>query len=316
MTVEAFPMNHLLSWELALVRDAQTLAGPALTALMRGLSLLGTEYGYLVLLPLIYWCVDKSRGLRIGILVFLSSVVNLRLKLIFAQPRPYDLDPSLGMVKESGYGLPSGHAQTTTVFWGSVQVLFRPPWSLVLAIVLPFLVGLSRIYLGVHFPTDVIAGWAIGATMLVFDRLLGDRIDRFFAGLRDTLALGFVAAVALGMNLLYIQDTSSSGALFGFAGAAIYSKRGTSFSVAGSFRKRALRYLFGMATLAIVYALPKLLLASLEVGGPPLVRFLRYAFVGAWVAAGAPWLFLRMGLADIEVDVYSAKEKEGSVISK
>jgi hypothetical protein len=86
------------------------------------------------------------------------------------------------------------------------------------------------------------------------------------------------------------------------------------FSVAGTFWKRALRYLVGMAGVGIVYALPKLLLAGIEAEGPPLLRFLRYAFLGAWVAAGAPWLFLKLGLAEIEP--YSAKEKDESLISK
>ena len=309
-------MDHLLSWGLIAVRDAQSLSNPALTAAMKGLSLLGTEYFYLALLPLLYWCVDKRRGIRIGVLVFLSCAVNLRLKLVFAQPRPYDLDPSLGMVAESGFGLPSGHAQTTTVLCGSASPLLRAPWGIVSAIVLPFLVGISRIYLGVHFPTDVIAGWAIGAAILGLDRLFGERIESFFSRLRDSLALALVAAVALGMNVLYMQDTSFSGAFFGLAGASIYARRGPSFSVSGSFFRRSLRYLFGMATMAIVYALPKLLLSGLEGGGPPLVRFLRYALLGGWVAAGAPRLFLKMGLAQPEPKAYSANEKEESVISK
>jgi len=75
-----------------------------------------------------------------------------------------------------------------------------------------------------------------------------------------------------------------------------------------------LRYLVGMATVGIVYALPKLLLAGIEAGGPPLLRFLRYALLGAWVAAGAPWLFLKLGLAEREP--YSANEKDLSLISK
>jgi glycerophosphoryl diester phosphodiesterase len=111
-----------------------------------------------------------------------------------------------------------------------------------------------------------------------------------------------------------MKDTSLGGVFFGFAGAAIYAKKATPFSVSGSFWKRALRYIVGMATVAIVYALPKLLLASVEAGGPPLFRFLRYALLGAWVAAGAPWLFLKLGLAENEP--YSANEKDGSLISK
>lgn len=308
-------MDQLLTWGLSVVRDAQALASPALTAVMKGISLVGAEYAYLVLLPLVYWCVDKRRGLRMGVLVFLSAVVNLRLKLAFAQPRPYDLDPAVGMDRESTFGLPSGHAQNSTVLWGSAAPLFRVPWGLVLALALPLAVGLSRIYLGMHFPTDVLAGWAIGAVFVLLDRAFGDRIERFLSGLRDTIALALVAAVALGMNVLSTQDTSLSGAFFGLAASAIYARKSAPFSVSGSLRKRALRFLFGIATVAVVYALPKLLLASVEAGGPPLIRFLRYALVGAWVAAGAPWLFLRMGLAEPEAG-HSEKENDGSVISK
>jgi hypothetical protein len=314
--MEDLPMDHYLSWGLGVVRGAQSLSSPALTIIMKGLSLAGTEFFFLAFLPLIYWCIDKRRGLRIGVLVFLSAALNMRLKLAFAQPRPYDLEPALGMAKESSYGLPSGHAQASTVFAGTTAPLFRVPWGLVFAIALPLLVGISRIYLGVHFPTDVLAGWAIGAAIVVLDRLVGDRLERIVAGLHDTLAIALVAAIALAMNVLNMKDTSLSGAFFGLAGAAIYAKKSAPFSISGSLLKRALRYLFGMATVAIVYAIPKLLLAGIEVGGPPLLRFLRYALLGAWVAAGAPWLFLKMGLADPEPESHSANKNEGSVISK
>lgn len=307
-------MNPILSWGMDVVRGAQSFANPLLTSVMKGISLAGTEFCYLAILPLIYWCVDKRRGLRIGILIFLSTAINLRLKLAFAQPRPFDLDPSVGMVKETSYGLPSGHAQVTAVFAGSAAPLFRPPWGLAIAIALPLAVGLSRIYLGVHFPTDVFAGWAIGAAIVILDRLVGDRIERAMAGCRETLALALVAAVALGMNVLTKMETSLGGVLFGFAGAAIYARKAAPFAVSGSFWKRALRYLVGMAGVGIVYALPKLILASVEADGMPLPRFLRYALLGAWVSAGAPWLFLKLGLAESEP--YSANEKDLSLISK
>jgi hypothetical protein len=309
-------MDQLLSWGLSVVRAAQSVASPALTGLMKALSFLGTEYCYFILLPLLYWCVDKRRGLRVAVLVFLSTAVNLRLKLAFAQPRPYDFDPALGLAKEHTFGLPSNHAQGSAVFWGSSSPIFRSPWGLVLAIALPLLVGLSRIYLGVHFPSDVLAGWALGAGIVVLDRLVGDRLARAIAGLRETFALAVVAAVTVVMNVLYIQDTSLSGSFFGLAAASIYGNRRAPFSVSGTLGARALRYLFGMATLAIIYVLPKLLLADLEAGGPPLVRFLRYALVGAWVGAGAPWLFLKMGLAKAEAAPHSENEKDGSVILK
>ena len=244
---------------------------------------------------------DKRRGLRLGVLIFLSTAVNLRLKLLFAQPRPYDLDPSVGMARESSFGLPSNHAQTSLVFWGAASPLFRAPWGIVLAIAMPLLVGLSRIYLGLHFPTDVLAGWAIGALFLVLDRIAGDKLERMIDGLRESVAMAAVTAVALAMNLLTNNETMLSGTFFGFAGAAIYAKRRSPYSVSGSPIKKAMRFLFGAATLVIVYALPKLLLAEIEAeGAPPIWSFLRHALVGAWIAAGAPWLFLKLGLAELE----------------
>jgi hypothetical protein len=281
---------------------------------MHGLSLAGTELAYLAALPLVYWCIDRRRGLRIALLVFVSSAVNLGLKSAFAQPRPYDIDPSVGLAREPTYGLPSAHAQVTAVFGGTAGPLIKRPWGLVFAIALPLLVGLSRIYLGAHFPTDVLAGWALGAAFVGLDRLLGDRISAAVAGLRETIALALAAAIALGMNVLYMKDVSLGGAFFGLAAGAIYGRRSAPFSVAGAFWKRALRYLFGMATLAIVYAAPKLLLAEIEASGPPLVRFLRYFLLGLWVAIGAPWLFVKLGLATRED--HSANENDLSVISK
>ena len=71
------------------------------------------------------------------------------------------------------------------------------------------------------------------------------------------------------------------------------------FSTKGSLGKKALRYVFGMATVAILYLAPKYLLGA-RLSAEPLVRFLRYAAVSAWGALGAPWLFLKLGLADRE----------------
>jgi hypothetical protein len=313
-------MSPILSWGLDIIRGVQGAASPLLTSAMKGLSLTASEYCLILLLPLLYWCVDKRRGIRIGLLVFASTAINLGLKSAFTQPRPYELDPSVGMAKEATFGLPSGHAQTSTVFWGSAAPLFRAPWGLVLAIALPLLVGLSRVYLGVHFPTDVFAGWAIGAAIVLLDREYGDRIGRALSKLRPSLAMALVAAIALLMNVITKNDTSVSGAFFGLAAAWIYAEKSAPFSVEGSLGKRTLRYIFGLATVAIVYLLPKLLLASIEAGGPPILRFLRYAVLGAWVAGGAPWLFIKLGLAGVEPSAesedHSASEKDESVISK
>ena len=291
-------MSDILAWGLDVVRLFQRAASPGLTAAMKAVTFLGTEYFYLAALPLLYWCVDKRRATRLGLVFLASSFCNSWLKVVFAQPRPFQLDPTLGLASETSYGLPSGHAQGSATFWGLAARFFKKPWGLVLALALPLVVGLSRVYLGVHFPTDLFLGWALGALFVGADLLLGERAEAAISKLRPTLKIALAAAAALAMNALYAGDTSLAGVFLGFAAGLAYAPKVAPFSAGGPWAKRLLRFAFGLATVAIVYFGPKLFLGSL--GSDRLVRFIRYAAVGAWCSIGAPWLFLVVGLADRE----------------
>jgi hypothetical protein len=291
-------MNDVLAWGMEVIRTTQGLASPALTVVMKGISFLGSEYFYLIMLPVIFWTVDRRRGARLALVFLASAFVNLWLKDLFGQPRPYEFDAAVGMAMESSHGLPSGHAQGTLVFWGMIAVLFPKPWGLVAAIVVPLLVGFSRIYLGVHFPTDVLAGWGIGLLFLGGDALLGDRLVALLPKLGTRWRLIIVAMLAFGMNVLYRADVTMAGTFlgagFGFVGTSV----GARFSARGNLVKRGARVLVGLAITGAVYILPKLVAPGEGEAFYDLVRFVRYALVGAWVAFGAPWLFLKVKLAD------------------
>jgi membrane-associated phospholipid phosphatase len=292
-------MDGILAWGLDVVRLVQRGVAPWLTPIVKAITLMGTEWFFLAALPLVYWCVDRRRGSRLGLVLLASAFCNAWLKLLFAQPRPFQLDPSVGLASESSYGLPSGHAQASATFWGAAAPLFRRPWGIVLAIALPLLIGWTRLYLGVHFPTDLLAGWALGAGFVAAEAFLGDRIEAALGKLRPQLRLAVAAVVALGMNALYMQDTSTSGAFFGFAAGLVYAPKAAPFRADGGAVKRILRYAFGMATVAIVYLAPKALMSE-AAAHLPLARFLRYGAVAAWASLGAPWLFLKIGLAGRE----------------
>lgn len=291
-------MNGILAWGLDLIRTVQQVASPALTVVMKAITVLGTEWFYLAALPLIYWCVDRRRGIRIGLLFLFSSFLNLWFKDLWAQPRPFEFDASVGLASETSYGLPSGHAQGSIVFWGSASPLFRKPWGLLLAIVLPLVIGFSRIYLGVHFPTDVFAGWLIGGALVAVDAIFGDRISGFLGKQSFRVKAVAIALIALAMNFLDQRDTSIAGIFLGAGLGFLLAEKYAAFEARGGLGAKVLRYLVGLAGAAVIYLGLKAILPGQGSELYALCRFLRYALVGAWIGFGAPWVFLRLRLAE------------------
>jgi len=295
-------MPALLEWGVDIVRLAQSFASPALTLFMRLVTFLGSQWFYLIAMPFIYWCVDRRRGARLGILIFGSIFLNLWLKGVFLQPRPYDLDPSVGMVNETSPGLPSGHAQGTGVFWGVVAPLFTRSRGLFLALGIPLIVGISRIYLGVHFPSDVFAGWGLALVIVLSERYFWDRLARFFQRVNIRIRVASVAAVAFIMNALLMPDTSVAGAFFGAGIGFAFVSQFAPFDVKGTYGERLGRYVFGIAGAALLYLFPKYLFKAEGSEFEALVLFIRYALIGGWISLGAPWCFLKFKLANLDTE--------------
>jgi membrane-associated phospholipid phosphatase len=301
-------MDAILSWGLELVRAFQALKSPWFTELMKAVSLVGNEYFYLAALPLIYWCIDRRRGARVTV-VFLASVfLNAWLKELLGQPRPFELDPSLGLALETSRGFPSGHAQGSALLWGMIAGLFPKPWGLVSFLAVTLSVGFSRVYLGVHFPTDVLGGWFLAALFLAADRYLLERWAELLRKGGPRAQALLVAVSALAMNALLPSDSSLSGVFLGGGLGLVLARQGLPFSASGPAGRKALRYLVGIAGAVLLYLLPKYLLPGEASPQYALIRFLRYGLLGFWVAAGAPWLFVSLRLAELAPKAEEAEE--------
>lgn len=292
-------MEGILAWGIDVIQTIQAFANPGLTVFMKVLTLLGSEYFYILILPIVFWCIDERFGARFGLVFLFSSFVNSWLKVAFAQPRPFNLEPSVGLSHESSYGLPSGHAQGTSTFWGLLAPRIRTPWGLVLAIAIPLVIGFTRVYLGVHFPTDVFLGLAIGWGIAIVSALFGERVVALVSAWNPHVKIAVAAALALGMNALNMADTSMSGAFFGTAVGVVFLFSRLRFDAAsGSAAKKAVRLLAGLVVLAAIYLGGKLAFPREGQSLYSLFRFVRYGLMGFWVSFGGPWLFLRLKLAD------------------
>jgi len=124
----------------------------------------------LVAMGLIGWFVRRRqyrRALIMTLGVGGAAALNLLLKAFFSRPRP-ELWPRL--VNETNFSFPSGHAMATMALAAAlVAALWYTRWrihAIIMGVVYVLIIGLTRLYLGVHYPTDVIGGWLIGAAWI------------------------------------------------------------------------------------------------------------------------------------------------------
>ncbi len=293
-------MDPVLDWGLDVIVAIQAIRSPALDTFFRGVTFLGNAEFYILLAPIMIWSVNYRLGARLGILLLLSGYINEALKNVLMQPRPCEPRPDLCIDHAEGYGLPSGHAQNAIVFWGVIAHWIRKTWAWVAAILLMLLIGLSRIYLGVHFPSDVLAGWAIGLVILGIYVVLGDRIETWLGGL--SLVVQILIGLLVPVLLLASQPSSVmvqlTGAFAGINVGVAFAVRNLDFDAGGLFWKRVVRYLIGVAVVAAVYFGLRIIFPGEGESLYGVFRFIRYGLVGLWISLGAPWLFLQLSLAE------------------
>jgi len=297
---------------------------PGLVGFFEVITSFGGEMFFLVTLPLLYWCIDRRTGARLTALFLVSTITNGALKLTFGSPRPMDVAPDrlaglfpegVAAAKEhyeaSGYGFPSGHTQTTVVVWSylihrvadlrrratesSIRGLTVAFYAI--AALLLILVPLSRVYLAVHYVTDVIGGFIFGAAVLGLYLWLAPRAEDALSrwGLVGQLGVAIGLPVVAAMLVRSEGAVTAAGTLLGMGCGFALERQWVGFECRGTLAQRAGRFALGIAVLGGLYAGLKVAFGALE---PHLLwRFVRYALVGLWGGLGAPWAFVKLKLA-------------------
>jgi membrane-associated phospholipid phosphatase len=327
-------MDVLQQWGVGVILLLQRLS-PGLDQLMLFLSFLGQEEFFLVFTAFLYWCVNPAWGLRVLAVLTLSDSVNGILKWTFHEPRPYWVAPQVkALSAESSYGIPSGHAQTGVAFWGMLATVVRQPWAWAAAVGLVFAISISRLYLGVHFPHDLVAGWIIGALLLIAylwiepragawlrSKPLAAQIGAAFAasavlagigllvraalaGTIDPAAWAAQAAAAaphaageLAIDPRSLGSVATWGAIFGVGAGWALARRFARFNAGGPWSTRLIRLGLGLTLLLGVRIGLAVAFPSGSDALALVFRYIRYAIMGLSAVWLAPWLFLRIGLA-------------------
>lgn len=326
-------MEALLEFGLEATRYLQETF-PYLASFFQFISELGTEEAYLLMLPLIYWCLHKGWGRHFAYLFLLSNFVNFFMKQAFRTPRPFWLEPELNIGGEStSFGIPSGHTQTATVIGLFFAYKIKKRWMWWLAGIYIVLMMISRVFVGHHFVHDVVLGLLMGMPLFggywlwmrqwykqFKQRILGFRL--MVALLIPTvLALVYTAVFTLlpepsltspYADLIELAERDSLdgivttlASLLGTGIGLSLEKSRVRFRVDGPIWQRALRFLLGMAVAGAIWAGLGELFPDEPLAVAIPLRVLRYALLTLWITYYAPATFvlLRLASADPEPEI-------------
>ena len=280
---------------------------PALDAFMSLVTRLGEETFFMAAALFVFWCRDKRRGYYLLSVGFVGTLVNQWLKIVCRVPRPWVRDPNFTIVESAkeaagGYSFPSGHTQSAAGWMGGLARSSRTWGGRIFWIVLLLLVGVSRMYLGVHTPADVGVSLVVAAALvfvlypLIDSTLWFPRRMYLIIGGMMVLSFAFVGFVELypfPADVDAANLTSAVGNAYKMAGAvsgmlAVYAfdSRMLQFPTRAPWWGQAVKLTGGLVFVAAVKMLLKTPLAEL-CGGHAAADAVRYLIVV--LAAGCVW---------------------------
>ncbi|MFA5698947.1 MAG: phosphatase PAP2 family protein [Sphaerochaeta sp.] len=288
--------------QASILRFFSRVANPFLDTLANGASFLGEETFVIAIVLLVFWNISKQKGFTLYVNVLASVFVMGVLKAIVRAPRPFVVLEDIAgkrITTATGYSFPSGHTTTAASFYTTLALLLKKRAFSIIGAILIVLVGISRLYLGVHWPNDVFGGLVIGVTFsFILYRWVTQMYEDRVKVIRFCVRYGLIATVAalvlslllhsslidpVAFNDLLKTLALAGGGLIGFA----LEEQFVHYTAKGSLIKKTLRYIIGMAVVIGIIASKGLFPESVYA----LSSFVRYTLVGLW----ATYLFPLIG---------------------
>jgi undecaprenyl-diphosphatase len=279
------------------------ISNPVLDFIANFSSLFGEQTLLILILSIVMYTYDKNKGFAICGSLVISLVSMGVLKAIFKSPRPFTvLDEIKGkrLSTATGYSFPSGHTTGAAALYSSLAFAIKKRILSIFCAIIIVLVGLSRLYLGVHWPLDVEVGLILGILLSmifypIFETIAKSLENKFKISLIigiTTSVLAIVLSTLLQVNQI---DTTAFSDLMktlafsagGFLGIAYETKK-INFTVSGTIKQKILRVVIVLLGMLIIqFGLGYIIPESLYYIG----AFLRYIIIGLWLTAVFPKIF-------------------------
>ncbi len=274
--------------ELSILQAIQSISNPFFDILFEIITMAGEQLVVIMIFCAIYWLYDKELGHYMGFTIATSLLFNTMLKAIFNLPRPIGKPGIRSLRTETAIGssFPSGHSQNAASTYFAPALWIRKRWLWITSTVIMSLVGLSRLYLGVHYPKDVVVGLVLGVLCAVLCKVFYNRIKNFNFAI---FALNVVAVL-----MVIFSPTEDiikvAGLAFGMLVGFPLEQRFIAFNTDLTWRKKTYRYVVGIIIVVACYIIPKLLVPY----DIPIVWYIRYALVTLSISVFAPFTFTKL----------------------
>ncbi|GAE24375.1 phosphoesterase [Halalkalibacter wakoensis JCM 9140] len=280
------------------------LQQPFLNGLAAIFTFMGNEEFYFLVIPLVYWCIAKQAGFRLFYIFLVSITVNAFLKITYAIQRPIGVEGVHSIFIQSAEvgshypydSFPSGHAQGSTTLWGYLAYLVARPIFWIFSVVLILCISFSRLYSGLHWPTDVIVGVIIAVFILVISIQLQERISSLPIKVKWILAL--IIPVMIVSIFPEEEGVKYAGFLLGAGVGYLLEYKTVRMKISKKLSRKAAAYAIGIIGLFILqiglkFVFPEMILFD----------FIRYGLIGIWGLLGAPYVFTALNIYEKEENI-------------
>ncbi|URZ05334.1 phosphatase PAP2 family protein [Clostridium felsineum] len=283
--------NNILTgqYNIEIIKFLQQFSNPFLDKIAEAVTMTAEEYFIIAFIAIIYLCIDKKLGYIMAVTILYSSIINYYVKSVFKIKRPIGTFGirSLRLQTADGYSFPSGHTQGATVFWLSLVKHIKKTYIYFIAAIMIILVGISRIYLGVHRPIDVIGGFIFGSFCVeVLNRT--NKLKKY----KKNLVIFLVIIFPMMAITIYINDAKlyqELGAVLGFIIGHDIQEKYIKFNPKTNAINNIIKILItilGMIILKVLFdaILPKMLV----------FYFIKYFCILLWFTTGNLYLITKI----------------------
>ncbi len=260
-------------------------------------SFFGEPEFYILLLGFVYWVLNKKAGEMIGITLGFSLSLNNILKAIFHLERPFITYSEIENLRAStatGSAFPSGHAQGSASLFFALAFAFKKRFLFIIAIIMAILMMFSRMFLGVHYFQDVLAGTLIAILIAYGVYLIFKKYYEQPLTLHRIYAL-MIALLLPAVILVDINDFFRGYGIFvGLVLAIVIEKRFVNFTYAISWQRKIVRYLGGVLLLLLTMNLLGLLFGLAPDDFKNALDFVRFFFVALIGFGIYPMIFTKL----------------------